>query len=57
MLKVCDKKLDEICGGATSISGTVISAINEVIKTLFDAGVSLGSSFRRIKEDELCPLE
>ncbi len=56
MSKVDEEKLDIICGGGTSITGTLVSAITDVIKVLYDAGHAVGSSIRRIKEKELCPI-
>ncbi len=48
--------LEQITGG-TTISGTVISALKNIIELLKDAGYALGSGVRRISENNLCPLE
>lgn len=55
MKLVHDDELEKIKGG--SITGPVVSAFNEIIKVLFQAGEGLGSSIRRIKDNSLCPLE
>lgn len=55
--RLSDKELDKICGGTTNITGTLISALTDIIKLLYDAGHSVGSSIRRIKEKELCSIE
>ena len=52
-----EEKLNNISGGATSISGPIINAIVNVIKVLREAGYATGSSIRRISENNLCPLE
>lgn len=57
MSKIDDKKLDEVYGGATSLTGTLLSAFNDVIKTLYDVGHAVGSSIRRVVLGELCPLD
>ena len=57
MSKIEEEKLDLIYGGASTISGTIINAITGVIKVLYDAGHSLGSSVRRISEENLCPIK
>lgn len=57
MSKIDDKKLDEVYGGTTSLTGTLLSAFNDVIKTLYDVGHAVGSSIRRVVSGELCPLD
>ena len=49
------KELRNIDGGL-SISGTLINAFANGIKTVFDIGRSLGNSIRRLKEDKLCEI-
>ena len=56
MNRIDDKNLDLILGGGTSITGTLVSAITDIIKVLYEAGHSVGSSIRRFKEKDLCPL-
>ena len=55
MNKLSKKELQEIDGG-TSITGTIISAFTNTLKTVYDFGRSLGNAFRRIKEDKLCEV-
>ena len=57
MSRIEDKELDFIYGGATSLTGTLLSAFNDVIKTLYDVGHAVGSSIRRVVYGELCPLK
>lgn len=57
MSKLEEEKLETIYGGGTSVSGTLINALTEVIRVLYDAGHAVGSSFRRIKENDLCSVE
>lgn len=49
--------LQNVIGGSTSITGTVISAITDIIRVLEDAGKGLGSAIRRMSENEICPLK
>ncbi len=58
MKKVNDESLVEIIGGtSTVINGSFVNAFVNVIKLLMDAGISVGSSIRRIAEGEVCPLQ
>ncbi len=57
MSKVDNFELDAILGGASTISGTVVSALTGIVRVLYDAGHAVGSSIRRIVEKDLCPLE
>lgn len=58
MKKVNDESLVEITGGtSTVINGYFVNAFVNVIKLLMDAGISVGSSIRRIAEGEVCPLQ
>ena len=59
-MKLKDNNLDEIIGGAssTSLTGAVITALTNIIKVIFDAGNSVGTSIRRLTDKEgICPLE
>lgn len=56
-MKKIEDNLDQVIGGGTSISGTVINAFTNVIKLLIDAGKGVGSSIRRVAEGNLCPLQ
>lgn len=55
MSKLNREELSEIDGGF-SITGSLISAFTSALKTVYDFGKSLGSAFRRIKEDKLCEV-
>ena len=57
MKKIETKNLEKIYGGTTTVSGPIINALVNVINVLKDAGISFGSSIRRIAENNLCPLE
>lgn len=57
MKKIKEEKMDNIKGGDSTITGTIINAIVNVIEILKNAGYSLGSGIRRISEDNLCPLK
>lgn len=58
MTKIEEEKLENIIGGASSsyLSGPVINAFVNIMKLLMEAGSSVGSSIRRIAEDNVCPL-
>lgn len=55
-MKLSAEKLNNITGG-TTISGTIINAFTNIIKTLKEAGMGLGSSIRRITDNAICPLK
>lgn len=57
MKQIDDNILETIYGGSTTITGTIINALTNVIKILKEAGYSLGSGLRRINDNNLCPLE
>lgn len=57
MRRVDDNCLDKIYGGGTNITGTLVNAVSEVMKVLYDAGYAVGSSIRRMSDKKLCPLE
>lgn len=48
--------LDQVVGG-TTLSGALINSFTSFIKILLDVGRGLGSSIRRISENNVCPLE
>lgn len=56
MIESKNEDLKELCGG-TTISGTVINGFVSLIKVLYDAGKSAGSSLRRMFDNNLCPLK
>ena len=51
------KNLDSVYGGNSSITGSILTGLVNIIRLLKDAGYSLGSGIRRISEDNLCPLK
>lgn len=55
MSNLSKDELKNIDGGAT-ISGTLINAFTNGMKTILDLGRSLGSAVRRVKEDKLCEI-
>ncbi len=55
MNKLNNNELRKIDGG-TSITGAIIDAFTDTLKTLYDFGKSLGTSFRRIQEGKLCEV-
>ena len=51
-------ELEHLTGGVTTtLSGTLVNSITSLFKILLEAGQALGSSFRRIKENDFCPLK
>lgn len=50
-------ELKDIKGGSTTISGTVMNGLVDLINLLYEAGKSAGSSIRRIVDGNLCPLD
>lgn len=42
--------------GGVSITGSIITAANAVIKTLLDVGRALGTAIRRFKNKKVCEL-
>ena len=56
MKPISEQELESIKGG-TSISGTIINALVNVIKELKAAGYSFGSGIRRLAEGNVCPLK
>ncbi len=56
MYKIEYEQLKDIKGG-TNITGSLIDAITSLVGFVYDIGKSIGSSFRRIKSDNLCSLE
>ena len=43
--------------GGDSITGTLVNALVDGVKALFDVGRSLGFSLRRLSGNDLCPLQ
>ena len=50
-----DNDLVLVRGGGTE--STLINAFTNVFKILFEAGVGMGSSFRRFHDDDLCSVK
>jgi len=57
MNKIANEELEKINGGSTSITSTIINAVTNLFKFFYEVGEGIGSGFRRVKENELCPLE
>ncbi len=57
MVELKEEKLCQTTGGATTITGTLVDAIVGVARTIYGFGQGLGSSIRRMAEDNLCPLQ
>ena len=57
MVKIDDVSLEKISGGATTVTGTLISAFGDVFKIFFDVGHAVGSSIRRMSDKQLCPIK
>lgn len=57
MNRIEEEKLEVISGGGTNITGTLVSAVGEVLKVLYDAGHAVGSSIRRMNDKNLCPID
>lgn len=55
MIESNNEELKKLNGGAT-ITGTVMNGVVNLIKILYEAGKSAGSSIRRMFNDDLCPL-
>ncbi|MBR1385522.1 MAG: hypothetical protein IJ568_01685 [Bacilli bacterium] len=55
MERITKEELKNLDGGDT-ITGTLITAISQGLKTLVDIGRSFGSSIRRIKDKRLCEI-
>lgn len=57
MQRINDGELDKISGGGTTVTGTLVSAISEVFRIIYQAGHAVGSSVRRMSDKELCPIK
>ena len=56
MTKIDEKTQENVMGGDSYVTGPIINAVVSIIKLIRDAGYDLGSGFRRMAEDEICPL-
>ena len=54
MKEITNNEMTKIVGGA--INGVILSAIVKGIEAIFTIGQHTGSALRRIKSDDLCPL-
>lgn len=52
MLEVKDEELKSIVGG--SVTGTLINALNSLIKTIYSFGQNFGGAARRIVTNKTC---
>jgi hypothetical protein len=57
MNKIKNEELEKLTGGASTITSTIINAVTNILKVLYEVGEGVGSGLRRVKEDSLCPLE
>ena len=57
MKKITNEQTLMLLVGGTSLSGAIVNAFLSVGKFLFETGQKLGSSFRRIGSNQLCPLQ
>lgn len=57
MQLIRDEELDKISGGGTNITGTLVSAIGDVMRMIYQAGHAVGSSVRRMSDNKLCPIK
>ena len=58
MLKEIDNDtLESLVGGSGNISSTVINALTNVIKFIYEVGTGLGSGLRRIIDNDMCPTK
>lgn len=53
--RLTDEELRNIDGGF-SLTGSIINAFVDGVKTIRDLGRSLGSSIRRLKDKKLCAI-
>ncbi len=49
-------ELKELRGGFT-LTSSLMNSLNNLMKILLDAGEKVGSAFRRIGSNTICPLE
>lgn len=56
MIELKQEELQQIKGGI-NWTGALVTAFTDVIKSIFTIGRSVGSAFRRIGEDHICPLK
>ena len=56
MKEISLSAMSEINGGG-KISGAIINYATKAFKLVFDLGRALGSSIRRIRGNEFCPIK
>ncbi len=56
MIRLNQEELKKVQGGIT-LSGTLINSLTSLLKVLLDAGRALGSSIRRLDENQICALK
>lgn len=54
-MKLTDYEINEIRGGAGTITATFLNSLARVITTILDLGRTIGSSIRRSRTGNLCP--
>ncbi len=57
MKRIKKESLNQIKGGTSTITGTILNALVDIFTLIKDAGYAVGSGIRRISEDQLCPLK
>ena len=57
MNRIEKEELEKINGGSSSITSTIINAVTNLFRLFYEVGEGVGSGFRRVKENDLCPLE
>ena len=57
MNKLKNEELEKINGGSSTLTSTIINAVTNLFRLFYEVGEGVGSGIRRVKENELCPLE
>ena len=55
-MKVKEKELNEIKGGAEGLGATFLNYLSNAIKTVYSIGQDVGGSIRRIATGKTCSL-
>ena len=56
MIKLKEEEMKKVEGGSVDIGSALLNAISKVVETIYNLGDALGSSIRRLIEDENCNL-
>ena len=56
MIILKNEEMTKVTGGST-ITASLLSAINKTVQIIFDLGQSIGNSLRRIINGEKCPIQ